>query len=109
MAPERLRLALLLALLASSAVLFIAPPELAMNSERMVDDPIKQRIEQESVGDAKKSMLVIDQSKFGRHAPVAGANITDIDLVICDRTPAPEFSEMLSDLKANIVFAEEAT
>ena len=59
MAPERLRLALLLALLASSAVLFFAPPELAMNSERMVDDPIKQRIEQESVGDAKKSMLVL--------------------------------------------------
>ena len=59
MAPERLRLALLLALLASSAVLFIAPPELAMNSERMVDDPIKQRIEQESAGDAKKSMLVL--------------------------------------------------
>ena len=59
MAPERLRLALLLALLASSAVLFFAPPELAMNSERMVDDPIKQRIEQESVADAKKSMLVL--------------------------------------------------
>lgn len=59
MAPERLRLALLLALLASSAVLFFVPPELAMNSERMVDDPIKQRIEQESVGDAQKSMLVL--------------------------------------------------
>jgi DeoR family glycerol-3-phosphate regulon repressor len=58
---------------------------------------------------AKKSMLVIDQSKFGRHAPAAGANITDIDLVICDRTPAPEFTEMLSVLNANIVFAEEAT
>lgn len=59
MAPERLRLALLLALLGSSAIMFVYPPEMAMNSERMVDDPIKQRVEKESIGDAKKSMLVL--------------------------------------------------
>ena len=68
---------------------------------------VRARVQMQEL--AKKSILVLDRSKFGRHAPAAGANISDIDLVICDRTPAPEFTEMLSGLNANIVFSEEAT
>ena len=57
---------------------------------------------------AQASILVIDQSKFGRMAPAVGANISEIDIVICDRSPASEFADMLRDLAVHIEFAEEA-
>jgi len=57
---------------------------------------------------AQKSILVIDHTKFGRLAPAAGGNASEIDLVICDRRPAPEYSELVAEIGQRIVFAEEA-
>jgi DeoR family glycerol-3-phosphate regulon repressor len=57
---------------------------------------------------AQVSMLIIDHSKFGRSAPAVGANISDVDMVYCDRSPPPPFSDMLSRLDAKIQFAEGA-
>jgi len=57
---------------------------------------------------AQSSMLVIDRSKFGRHAPAAGGNLSAIDLVVCDRPPTDSFSGLVESLGPRIVFAEEA-
>lgn len=57
---------------------------------------------------ARRSILVIDHSKFGRLAPSAGAAIGEIDLVICDRPPGPAFAPLIEGLGEKIVFAEEA-
>lgn len=57
---------------------------------------------------AQKSILVIDNSKFGRLAPAAGGNLADIDLVICDRPPAEPYAELIEGLGERIIFAEEA-
>ena len=59
MAPERLRFALVLGLFISSALLLAFPLEMALNTEVLLDDPVKTRIESESVGDAKNSQLVL--------------------------------------------------
>nr|MCS5537459.1 hypothetical protein [Candidatus Poseidoniaceae archaeon] len=59
MAPERLRFALVLGLFISSALLLAFPLEMALNTEVLLDDPVKTRIESESIGDAKNSQLVL--------------------------------------------------
>ncbi len=59
MAPERFRFALVLGLFISSALLMAFPLEMALNTEVLLDDPVKTRIESESVGDAKNSQLVL--------------------------------------------------
>jgi DeoR family glycerol-3-phosphate regulon repressor len=56
---------------------------------------------------AQKSILVIDHSKFGRHAPSIGCAITEVDHVICDRRPAALFASLIDDLGDRIVFSEE--
>lgn len=57
-------------------------------------------------GNAGTSILVIDQSKFGRLAPAIGSNISDLDLIVCDRRPPETFSPLIKDLGEHIVFAE---
>jgi DeoR family glycerol-3-phosphate regulon repressor len=56
---------------------------------------------------AQKSILVVDSSKFGRHAPAIGCAITDVDHVICDRRPVAPYSPLIDDLGDRIVFSEE--
>ena len=53
------------------------------------------------------SILVIDHSKFGRLAPAMGGNITDIDLVVCDRSPGEAFSPLVETMNGRIIFAED--
>ncbi|AZV78910.1 DeoR/GlpR transcriptional regulator [Parasedimentitalea marina] len=55
---------------------------------------------------AQKSLLVVDQSKFGRHAPALGDNISDIDTIIMDRRPGPAFAPLLDPLENRLVIAE---
>jgi DeoR family glycerol-3-phosphate regulon repressor len=55
---------------------------------------------------AKKSLLVVDWSKFGRQAPAVGDNIADIDTVIIDRRPGDEFAPLLSKIKDRLIVAE---
>ena len=56
---------------------------------------------------AQRSILVIDDSKFGRLAPAAGAMITDVGQVVCDRRPAAAFDPIIEALGDSIVFAEK--
>jgi len=57
---------------------------------------------------AQRSILVIDRSKFGRLAPVAGAMITDVDQVVCDRLPSAAFDTVIEALGDKFVFDEGA-
>lgn len=57
---------------------------------------------------AQHSTLVIDQSKFGRLAPAAGCHLSEIDTIICDRSPGSEFADLVDGLHEQITFAEEA-
>src|SRR5690606_34790278 len=57
---------------------------------------------------SQKSILVIDQSKFGRVAPALGPNIADIDRVVLDRLPGEEFADVIGSLGDMILLAEES-
>lgn len=57
---------------------------------------------------AETSLLVIDHSKFGRLAPAMGGNITDIDLVVCDRPPGEAFAPLIETMNGRIIFAEDS-
>lgn len=54
---------------------------------------------------SQKSILVIDQSKFGRIAPALGPNITDIDHVVLDRRPGAEFDAVVDTLGEKLLLA----
>lgn len=54
---------------------------------------------------SQKSILVIDQSKFGRIAPALGPNITDIDHVVLDRRPGAEFDALVDTLGEKLLLA----
>lgn len=58
---------------------------------------------------SSKSILVLDSTKFIRHAPAAGDNITNLDLVICDNPGPTPTSNLILNLKNKIIFAEQET
>lgn len=66
-------------------------------------------VRQKMSANARKSLLVIDQSKFGRLAPAFGDNIADMDTVILDRRPEAPFSALLTGIDDKLVVAEGET
>lgn len=64
------------------------------------------RARQQINANAQKSILVVDQSKFGRQAPAQGDNITEIDTIIMDRRPGPAFAPLLEQIENRLVIAE---
>ncbi len=52
---------------------------------------------------SQTSILVLDHSKFGRLAPAAGENITDVDIIISDRAPKEDFSELYETIKDKLI------
>ena len=62
----------------------------------------RERIRENS----KVSLLVLDQTKFGRMAPAVGENILDMDYVILDRRPDPGFEPLLDSLGDRLILAE---
>lgn len=69
--------------------------------------PAEVRARMQMQSHAKTSILVLDRSKFGRIAPAVGGNLSEMDLVVCDRPPPEAFSEMVGSLDDRIVYAEE--
>lgn len=55
---------------------------------------------------AQTSLLVLDGSKFGRHAPAVGGNITEMDMAIIDQRPDGAFAPLLDTLKERLIVAE---
>ena len=64
------------------------------------------RARQKIRASSEKSLLVVDQSKFGRQAPALGDNITDIDTIVMDRRPGPEFAPLLDQVNDRLLVAE---
>ena len=62
---------------------------------------VRQKIRE----NAQQSILVVDQSKFGRQAPALGDNIADIDAIIMDRRAGPAFSPLLDQIEDRLVVA----
>lgn len=58
---------------------------------------------------AQTSILVIDHTKFGRLAPALGPNLSEIDRVVLDRRPGPEFDGLIDQASARMIFAEKDT
>jgi DeoR family transcriptional regulator, glycerol-3-phosphate regulon repressor len=68
------------------------------------------RASQKIRANARKSILVIDWSKFGRQAPALGDNIKDIDTTIIDRRPGADYAQLLGAINDRLIVAEgEAT
>jgi len=55
---------------------------------------------------SKKSILVVDCSKFGRLAPALGGNIIDVDTVILDRRPESTFTPLVDQIGDRLILAE---
>ena len=64
------------------------------------------RIRERIRANSQTSMLVLDQTKFGRLAPAAGENLYDVDHVILDRRPATHFDPLLDGLGERLLLAE---
>lgn len=62
----------------------------------------RERIRENS----RASMVVLDNTKFGRLAPAVGESLIDIDHVVIDRFPTPEFQPLLDQLNGQLVIAE---
>ena len=52
---------------------------------------------------SRMSMLVLDQTKFGRLAPAAGENIKDLDKIVLDRMPGYNFKPVLESIEDRLV------
>ena len=52
---------------------------------------------------SRLSMLVLDQTKFGRLAPAAGENIKDLDKIVLDRMPGYNFEPVLESIEDRLV------
>ena len=64
------------------------------------------RVREKIRANALKSLLVVDQSKFGRQAPALSGNISGIDTIIMDRRPGPAFTTLLDPIDNRLVIAE---
>jgi DeoR family glycerol-3-phosphate regulon repressor len=64
------------------------------------------RVREKIRANAQKSLLVVDQSKFGRRAPALSGNISEIDTIIMDRRPGSAFTPLLEPIENRLVIAE---
>lgn len=55
---------------------------------------------------ARRSILVIDRSKFGRSAPALGGNIAGLDHVVTDLPPSGDYLRLLRQLGPRVIFAQ---
>ena len=59
MQAERLRFAIMAFLISCALIAIVMPVELILNTESIFDDPAKQRIEEEGLGDDSKAQLIL--------------------------------------------------
>lgn len=53
----------------------------------------------------RHKILVVDHSKFGRHAPAVGGQITELDQVVLDIRPGGEFVPLVEALEDRLTLA----
>jgi len=54
----------------------------------------------------RRSVLLLDSTKFGRSAHVRGGHLSELDLVICDAALPEQHRAALEDISVNVVIAE---
>lgn len=64
------------------------------------------RARQKIRANSSTSLLVVDQSKFGRPAPALGDNIADMDVTIIDRIPKGSYVPLTQDINGRLIVAE---
>lgn len=67
------------------------------------------RARQKIRANSKQSLLVVDQSKFGRPAPALGDNIADMDVTIIDRHPGEPYTPLSQNISSRLIVAEGQT
>jgi len=55
---------------------------------------------------SRRSILVADQTKFGRRAPVRGGHLEDADFLVLDSAPEHPFRDLLKALRGQVVVAD---
>ena len=55
---------------------------------------------------SRRSMLVLDATKFGRLAPAAGENIRDVDKIVMDRMPGHAFKSVFENIEDRLVLLD---
>jgi DeoR family glycerol-3-phosphate regulon repressor len=68
--------------------------------------PAEVRARRQMQSHTQTSILVLDQSKFGRIAPALGGSIGDSDRVVVDRSPGSKFLHLLEPLGGRLIYAE---
>lgn len=68
--------------------------------------PAEVRARQQMQCNAKTSILVLDQSKFGRMAPAVGGNLAEMDQVVVDHPPEGAFLSILEQLSDRLSYSE---
>ncbi|MBO9477905.1 DeoR/GlpR transcriptional regulator [Shimia sp. R11_0] len=56
---------------------------------------------------ARASILVADQSKFGRRAAAIGGKLTDMDHIVLDAAPSAEFHTLLDPITDRVAYARD--
>lgn len=67
---------------------------------------LEVRLREQLCRNSRKSILVVDQTKFGRRAAAAGGRMNDADIVVIDRLPGPAFVPVFNDLTAQLLIAQ---
>ena len=68
----------------------------------------KLRFHERILKNARTRILVADQSKFERNAPVRICNLSELDYVILDREPPEGFLEVAKSCGTRVVTGETA-
>jgi len=55
-----------------------------------------------------RSLLVVDATKFGRHAAAVGGRLEDVDCLVIDRMPPAPFDDLVRNYPGSLVVATEA-
>lgn len=58
---------------------------------------------------SRHSILVVDRTKFGRHAPIVGGSIDQVDRIVTEARPDAGFAELLQSVAKRLVVVEEDT
>lgn len=71
-------------------------------------DPDEVRMRRELASNCRQRFLVLDHSKFGRHAMVRGGHITEADMVFTDRPVPRAIERQLRDHGVQLVLCSDA-
>ncbi len=56
------------------------------------------------VKNCRQSILVVDQSKFGRQAHVRGGYLNEVTTIVCDCKPNGRFGKLLNELSNQVIY-----